>query len=293
MRFCFVALLLGSITSSSSRADCGEPTPQLVWSFPADGDVDVPTNSDVFLLGDGIAGVTLDGLVLPVANGLGALLGDPGDLGADSDHELVVSFVFDVAADLQPAPVVIAFRTGGALAAPPVTPTVERIVALTPRDLDPLCRAVVNVGKCYDGPQDTDVVLETGDAFAFAVRGPLTGLFWPGECGDPQVFLRPLFVGDCFSVMAIAQDGTSTAAAERCVDGKAKGVRVKAKRARVKAKAKRVKAKETVTTAATTTAAPPRRSPSASRCWSCRCGVVAAADRRPRDRHLAIDVGPR
>ncbi|HEY1097336.1 MAG TPA: hypothetical protein VGF99_00350, partial [Myxococcota bacterium] len=209
--------LLTAIVAVDARADCGIDDPAVVWSSPADGDVDVPVDTKLWIVpsfANTPIAVTVDDVALDVAAAErvgNALVFAVESLGADSDHVVDIAFD-DVNAPDGEADVVerIAFRTGSASVGVPAAPRLASVVGTTTRALSDACRAVLDATGCSDEGQDTHVVGAVDaadDTIGWLVtptdaQGRTTGgpVFWPATCGDPEYFDVARAVAACMSV---------------------------------------------------------------------------------------------
>jgi hypothetical protein len=178
-----------------ASATCFLPQPKIVWSYPADGEVDVPTNARIFVLGTsypplGAALIVNGVLVHPDESkpGIGPVL---------APH---TEYVVALEPSTRYPDVVASFRftTGAGPVAPelPPLPTVFRTILTQRRALSPECTAAVNTMDCFDTGQDTHLVFETTARPLLFIVVPLPGtrsvpwaIAWPGTCGDPEVFI--------------------------------------------------------------------------------------------------------
>jgi hypothetical protein len=192
-----VAVALGTLAGGTpvahAQVDCSLPPPSIVWSYPADGDTNVPTNAMIWILtsrGRQPQRVLLDGDSLDVS---------PRDfsfvplqpMSPNAQHTIVI---------LPPgAPAqFIRFRTadGPAPTTGPDRPLVHWITARGSRTLSPKCQAIVKAMGCFNGGEDTHVVVAVeGTPLLWLIeRVSLIGLPaelhpWPAECGLPELFV--------------------------------------------------------------------------------------------------------
>jgi MYXO-CTERM domain-containing protein len=202
------ALLSAGLVAQRAQASCAAPAPAVVWSYPKDGDVNIPTNVTLWLLLSNWqrpGKVLLDGKEVPV-NGFGVGYQPLEPMAPSSPHELTV-----VASPPGEEPVVslsIKFTTasGETERESPAVPTVPFVTASPTRPLSTLCQSVVHAMDCFDTGQDTHVVFAS-DARPFvwiiervpqlAGESPVFTL-WPGECGQPEVFLAGNSLASCY-----------------------------------------------------------------------------------------------
>jgi hypothetical protein len=217
-----VAALL--LSGSTARASCVAPVREIVWSYPADGEKNVPTNARVFLL-------TTYGAFEPgtIAINGQPLSREPGDSRAGLGPALapLTEYVVTLSQASSSEPTLsFRFETGmGPVAAPlPAVPVVERQTRLTVRAFSPMCAAAWHAMDCFDTGQDTHLVFETASRpLLFYVEPLASGLLpwsmaWPGVCGDPEVFIRsggPPCTGP-FRLHAVSLTGDETTADPQC-----------------------------------------------------------------------------
>ena len=182
-----------------ARASCVEPTPTVVWSYPKDGDTEVPTNITLWLLLSNWhrpGKVLLDGKELPV-NGFGFGYRPLEPLAPSSPHEL--AFQASTPGTEPAVNLTIRFTTGSGETErePPMTPMVTAVSALGSRPLSNLCQGVVHAMDCFDQAQDTHLVFDTAARpFLWIIEqvpnqmgeSPVFTL-WPGECELPELFV--------------------------------------------------------------------------------------------------------
>jgi hypothetical protein len=173
-----VAALSGVLTlavSRSARAVCLSPQPGLLWSYPANGAIDVPVDADLFINGALYGLPTLAGEPLPrIATGV-------YDLG-----RLVPQTRYEVRWD----GAVIAFTTGDAASPLPREPSSDVLVTRNPSDFAD-CPLLLPQG-CFDTGQRTSVRFDVGPAMAWLLDvvscdGTVRQTVWPSGCGAPVV----------------------------------------------------------------------------------------------------------
>ena len=188
------------LRGASARASCAESAPKIVWSYPADGDIDIPTNAHIFVL-TSLGATTPDQQIL--VNGQPAAEAADGTFGLAPAMQPNTAYVVTV--PLAPSSgstgaLTFGFTTGvGATDGPiQLSPfTVDRVVTSKGApSLSPMCQDVVAAMDCFDTGQDTTVTFETQmrPAVFFVVPGdgasiPWT-MTWPGTCGSPEIFTR-------------------------------------------------------------------------------------------------------
>jgi hypothetical protein len=214
----------GVALSGDAVASCAPPPAKLIWSYPADGDVDVPTNARIFVL-------TTSVYELPqlTVNGRPVTTTNDGRLGYDAQLEPATKY----RVDLPPfryrpddPPLSFTFTTGAGPAAltQPAAPVIKRIAALRERPLSQQCTDAWKLTDCYDTGQDTHLVFETASRpILFRVErwvGQSTSStlkLWPGVCGDPEIYADG---ADCrgasYYVDAVNLAGEVTRVEARC-----------------------------------------------------------------------------
>jgi hypothetical protein len=177
----------------SARAQCAAPPSAILWSHPADGETDVPTNVVLWILpvGAGELEVSLNGTTLSASEDLFSYA--LGDLAPNTSYRVA----FDFGGRSLPVHVEQSFSTGSGPAEPQPAAAPGAIAASrrgqSERPLSDFCNAVLQAQDCFDTGQDTHFVFAPeGTATAWLVRedrqyghGPL---LWPAECGAPDFF---------------------------------------------------------------------------------------------------------
>jgi len=173
-----LAALTGTLSlaaASSARASCDGPQFGLLWSYPANGAVDVPIDADLFVTGQLGGPLTLDGEPLPIIA--------PGvyDLG-----RLEPLTRYEVRSE---GPV-IAFTTGEEAAFAPRAPQSDVRLTRNPVDYR-RCPIVLDQG-CFDTGNRTSVRFDAGAGIAWLLEvttcgAPPRQLLWPGVCGPPVI----------------------------------------------------------------------------------------------------------
>src|SRR5829696_7651889 len=125
------------VCPASARAGCAPPVPEVVWSYPAEGQTDVPTNATIWILLPNWtqpASVSLDGMEVP-ANGFGFGYVPEQLLAPSSPHQ--VTFRATAAKVQPPVDLTIRFTTGAgpAEATPPSPPAILWASASATREL--------------------------------------------------------------------------------------------------------------------------------------------------------------
>lgn len=209
-----MGLLLGCVAlwpARAAQASCVLPELKLVWSYPADGQTDVPTNAHVFFLTTlvGIPSeITINGVAPPAET-----VTDPPTYGyapvlaPDTQYRVALKYT-NSTNELS-----FSFTTGAGPAAsgPPAGPAIRGVTATPARDLSPMCAAAVSAMDCFDTGQDTHLIFDTdAKPVLFFVTGPEIpwAMLWPGECGAPEIF-----VGECsgkHTIYAVSATGEAS-----------------------------------------------------------------------------------
>jgi hypothetical protein len=176
-RLAAAGLLAVAVLASTGRAsaNCIEPPQGLLWSYPANGAVDVPIDADLLVTGEADGLPMLNGTPLtPITPGVY----DLGELAPDTAYEVRWSTA------------AIAFTTGR-LTNRASVPDPRLHLSRDPVDAGQ-CPLVERQG-CFDTGPPTRVRWDV-DAFALAwlvdVRecdGSTRTLLWPGACGFPVI----------------------------------------------------------------------------------------------------------
>ncbi len=227
------AALAVVLVANAVHADCGY-YPSLVWTYPADGDVDVPTDARFWMVSTAVNSVKLDGVELlpPEAlafdNPSGA--GIPGiempGLQPNREYTIEISF----ASEFGPfGPRQVQFSTSSRGSLPPTKPVVQSIEYLDFNDDRDVNGFVYEMG-CLDGgesEQKIKVNLE-GDAFAWKVKGAFNyDQIWPQSLGLPAYFRNHIIPDSeprdtvCYTVTALNQAGDEVDSDGVCLQGTA------------------------------------------------------------------------
>jgi hypothetical protein len=229
------ALALSALSPAPALAKCRTPPLEFLWSYPADGAVDVPTNAQFWALTPypwtpPVA--SLNGVPLTVVVEEGARGTAHGSLGAlEPLHDYVLRLDYGGVRPQEdagaPRVVEITFRTGAGpaerLVAPPMRGHPERNELAGAQ-----CPEVVRAQDCYDtGPN----VLLTFDVSAPRAVGWLVdGRVLPARCGRPVAFVGRYGRDLCFQIQALGPGGFESAATEYCAgdltDGTPEGMRM-------------------------------------------------------------------
>lgn len=197
--FALAVVAAASGLALPAHASCVGPMPSIVWSYPRDGQTEVPTNATIWLLLSSWhrpPTISLDGKELPVnAFGFGYLPTEP--LAPSTNHVITLA-----APGPSGAPVSLSLRfttaSGETEREPPAVPTVTSVVASQARPLDLVCQGVVHAMDCFDTGQDTHLMFVTeGRPLLWIVEripqamgeSPRFDL-WPGECQVPEIFVH-------------------------------------------------------------------------------------------------------
>lgn len=216
------ALALSVLLAAPRPARACEATFAVLWTYPKDGQADVPTNAKVFAIGayDVPIQVDLDGQ--PLARGPFPDQFEPGSMTPETEHVLRISARADPAQFRT-----LSFRTGTgpvSLAAP-IAEVGPAIVGRS-RTLNAACHKILVDGECY-ATEDAFTTLETSATpLAWWVMpdpsAKLGPLLWPGECGPPEVRIT-LAQSRCFSLLAVNELGLATPSGPYCRVGKVRG----------------------------------------------------------------------
>jgi MYXO-CTERM domain-containing protein len=192
---------------NAANATCNAPDPKLVWSSPADGATDVPTNAAIWLL---LANwhrppeIALNGVPVPVAEI--PFLYRPAVLEPRTHYEVKLTATPDSAQTL--VELTWGFTTGegpSSLEAP-APPEIDRVSATQSRELDAICTAVWS--DCYDTLQDTHLLFHDAGPVPLTwviervAQRPEQGetstfRLWPSICGTPEIYVRAGGVASC------------------------------------------------------------------------------------------------
>jgi len=223
------SLIASALASPPARASCAPPPPELVWSYPADGQAAVPTNATIWILLPNWtqpATISLDGAEVPV-NGFGFGYVPEQPLSPNSPHQVTFRAT---PARVQPAvELTIHFTTGAgpADATPSPTPAVLWASASTTRDLTPTCERVLDAMECFDtGPRFH--LIFTTEAMPLlwiieSVGSDSTAApwfeLWPASCGLPEVFVEDTATRACnrrYRLHALSEAGLRAMTASLC-----------------------------------------------------------------------------
>jgi hypothetical protein len=170
-----LAGVLGLGIARLAWASCAPVEQGLLWSYPANGSVEVPVDADLLVNGELSGLPTLAGEpLLRIATGVY----DLGALEPQTRYEVR----WDGAA--------ISFTTGDAAAPSPRDPSSDILVTRNPSDFAP-CPLLPAQG-CFDTGQRTWVRFDLGPALAWVLDvvscdGRMRTMVWPSSCGAPVV----------------------------------------------------------------------------------------------------------
>jgi hypothetical protein len=207
-----------------SNAGCLSPTPALLWTHPADGATDVPTNTAIWIL-PGANSALLNGVAIASDDGR---LFKPNGLVAKTHYRVDVPFS-------SPAPGTLSFSfTTGAgpreIAVPNIGQTTSRLFE-EPPELSTACRLILTGRDCFDTPpynylefkvterplfwlirelpQDPQSSRPSSNARTFEAA-------WPAACGAPLV-VGKFHAGDCHQLVAFNERGEPTTSPPICI----------------------------------------------------------------------------
>ncbi len=198
--------------NSTSHSGCiFEPT--ITWSYPAEGDVDVPIDSRFWFTGSGVVSVSLDGTIINEQNQDGHTTGIlMPSLEPSQTYNLTLTFTQSDGA--QP-PHTISFTTSDQTTPtpPPSEPIIESVVyahySEHPDD------NVLFRHACLDGGESEYriFVQKRGDAFAWTIEEPYRWeSIWPQSLGDLLQFRSEQYNDyerktTCYNLVAINKAG--------------------------------------------------------------------------------------
>ena len=234
-----ILIAAAAMLPAVAEASCDDPTPELVWSWPADGASEVPTNSRLWAIGVRVASVSLnDEIVYTFTNS--RLRGDVElpELTPNTSNTITYTFR-DYNGMPPPTPVVTTFTTGdGPALEAPVSPVIDEL-ALTDYDQTPEGNTILFAGDCLDGGSAEKLKVDTTtDVLVLRLDrrvGSETslGLLWPVDEGLPAWFrgthcalsereckpdaVSPDVSADtCFVLVAIGPSGLESRSAPWC-----------------------------------------------------------------------------
>jgi hypothetical protein len=207
-----------------ARASCVGPDTAVVWSYPADGDVDVPLNADLLLITSGLdwtdAVVSLDGTPLDQEKDIPGHY-DMGTLKAHTKYGVALNVPLDSSDPTKTKRISWTFTTGDATEPAPASRALH-VQSATGRVIQGgeqlKCSDVLFVNSCFDtGEPELDAfdVETSADVELWVIEqvsptGDLLALStFPAECGKPQL-LREANLGtpSPYQVLGVLRDGT-------------------------------------------------------------------------------------
>jgi uncharacterized protein (TIGR03382 family) len=206
-------------------AKCVAPRAELLWSYPADGDTDVPTNAVFWALdtrwyAEPVA--SLNGVLLPAGGEAGDAIERPlGELEPNRDYVLRLDYR---TRDDEDAPFYeIAFRTGAGraerLRAPAVAgdqQTVESKNSPWSALGSAECGAEISAQHCFDTSPNTLIRLKADEPRAIGWR--VGGMLWPVRCGLPSLYeFQRRSVGEaCYDIRVLGPGGLASESTRYC-----------------------------------------------------------------------------
>jgi len=215
------ALLLVFRVAPPARASCAGPTEEVLWSYPAAGATEVPTNTRLWVATSyprDPAEVRLDGQLL--------LIGQwpfeyvvPGELAAQTTYRVEI----DVLGNGSPE-VSFEFTTGsGPVEAGDLPSFAEPMLDWDDdRQLEAPCGALAGELECWDtgDPVLLNFNIEH-DAWAWVIEFPSEPggnmpqrLLWPAQCGPPS--LLTTIRSRCYDLVAVDSTGNARRAGPFC-----------------------------------------------------------------------------
>lgn len=224
--FPFILFLAVALAAPAiAQADCLTPEPDLLWSYPADGARDVPTNALFWFVSSQTSfnpelSATLNGKPLNWPESarstwrnvsMSRVHVDPGPLAPNTAYTLVLRFGLGPKSGAYE----LHFTTGGGPGKPGEGARVIGHVAdLPPQRPGVPCAELIGTQACFDMLTDTPpawhrFVLQKSDAIAWFVQGEQadSNVLWPAECGMPRLFLQVVRPDACFNIQAITPGG--------------------------------------------------------------------------------------
>ena len=233
-----VAIALFALTclaAPTAHAQCALTT-TLGWTFPADGQTDVPVNTLIWVqvatADSSLMKVSLDGVVLQPAQTLNAF--QPGaPLSSNAVHHVHVEIPADYDPYLDAGPQLstdFSFTSSDtAVNTIPGAPSIQDIVLLDGGvivPMTPVCQVAENIEGCFDvGPLDFFRLDFTGDAIAYQVDVNPTQPFgfsylWPQLCSpttSTEVRISDESMTQaCFQVRGLNAAGQAGPVTEKC-----------------------------------------------------------------------------
>lgn len=180
---CVVLALL--LAGRAAHASCSGPSGRVLWTYPADGAVDVPTNTRLLVTDDSAGRPKLNGTQLtPDQDGTF----DLGELAPNTTYRVTWDPMRENTEQHA-----ISFTTGAgpSLGSAPASPEPLDVVRLSP-SYYPHC-PLLGFQGCFDTGAPLRVGFEpVEDALAWLVEipscdGTVRHMVWPAECGPPAV----------------------------------------------------------------------------------------------------------
>jgi hypothetical protein len=210
----------------SAHADCASPPFEVLWTYPADGDHDIPINAQLWALTNTWAGAptaTLNGNDLSaITQSFGGTSIDPGRLEPDTDYVLQLTYQAYSGGDPAAILVEVAFRTdsGGVVPDHRSAPVLNGHTSQPGFDDHP-CADVISAQDCFDTGQDTLITFYTDDddAVGWLVQAESGGsqVLWPARCGDPSVYgYGTSALNACYELRAIGPGGVASEPRHYC-----------------------------------------------------------------------------
>jgi hypothetical protein len=221
----FAVVVIASATAGVAQASCVAPKPTVIWSYPAEGDRDVPLDAEIRVIANvtllNVFEATLDGNVIsPSTDGAYPTEG----LEPDKDYVFAIAGPKARArSEATPTLLELRFHTGNGLATEPSPPELlSSTRELAMPALDPLCEAVHSAGQCFDTPEYAYDQLELGqtDAVAWLVRYDDSGAeqFWPTVCSPLLTMHKGAAeqMPPCFELRAVGANGSLSESLKYC-----------------------------------------------------------------------------
>ncbi|MFM2420549.1 MAG: hypothetical protein RL385_5272 [Pseudomonadota bacterium] len=213
-------LLLFAAPASLASADCLAPPPRVLWTYPANSDLDVPVDTSLWLAANVssfsiVPRVELNGAPVSVEpsnpSTMVPLRFNPPKLESNTSYRWTLHYP---PSEGQPATTFeVQFKTGQTQrrAAPKV-----RVVAHAEYDIASSahpCSAILASQRCLDTigdlpPRRHELKVAPSSAVGWLVRsakGERT--LWPAVCGAPQIVIDESQAKECFAVQAIGPGG--------------------------------------------------------------------------------------
>lgn len=210
-----------------ARADCSQPDFDLLWSYPEDGDGNVPINAQLWMLtstwSSSTATFTLNGEPLSAAaQSFGGVVIDPGELEPNTHYTLELRIATDSVPSSEQQLARIQFVTESeaapSVSAPNIGGHTTELGYVTHS-----CAQVVAAQDCFDTGQDTLLVVlsEDDDALGWVIEPESGGpsAVWPARCGDPSLYgYGDTLLHSCVLVRKIGPGGLLSERARYCPD---------------------------------------------------------------------------